>query len=63
MKLTRKIGLVSADNFLLSNANMLFSFYTVQNIYKGVVCQAFLWALPTNDPCHPRSEIEKPRQH
>ena len=38
----------------MPNVNLFLSFHVVQNMHKGVACQAFLWALPTNDPCHPR---------
>ena len=43
-----------SESSSLPNANKFLSFHTVQNIHKGVICQAFLRALPTNDPCHPR---------
>ena len=43
------------DNSSLSNTIKFLSFHIVQNIHKGPACQAFLWDLPTNDPCYPRS--------
>ena len=41
------------NNSSLSNANKFLSFQIVQNIHKGITCQALLRALPMKNPCHP----------
>ena len=57
-----------SESSSLANANIFLSFHTVQNKHKGVICQAFLRALPTKAPCHPirvsftEQEESKPHQ-
>ena len=51
---TKEFFNLSIDNSPFSNVNKFFSFYVVQNIHKGIVCQVFLQVLPTKDSYHPR---------
>ena len=52
---TKEFFIIWTKNSVLSNASKFLSFHTFEKIHIGTTFQDFLQALPTKEPCHPRS--------